>query len=463
MVRSPRRMSESCAAGACWANAIVGIAKVSATVRAVRIPRPPVVRVVLWRMSDPTSFSEAGFHSRRHFLVSATALLVSAACTIREQPDTNVAGSNDRHTPAGGSDDVWSLFIGTYTKSGASRGIYHVSVHRDTLTFGAPSLVATCAEPSFLALSRDKRTLVAVNELLEYEGQPAGSVTAFRHEHRAGTPTLTPVPPVRSSRGAAPCYVSIDASGRYALVANYMGGNVSVLPIAADGSLGEAVQVIAHTGTGPNVQRQEAPHAHCIVFDQAQRFVVSADLGGDRLYVSRYNATSGKLEPAATSEVRLAPGAGPRHVAFSPDGRTLYCANELDSTLAVFAYDSETGALTNRQVLSTRPDSATGSNAPADLHVHPNGRTVYLSNRGDNTIAVFSVDATTGALVLAQTMSSGGNWPRNFTLTPDGKGLLVAHQRSDSVVAFRIDAATGLLQNAGTALTTPVPVCVVFA
>lgn len=401
---------------------------------------------------------------RRHFLASATGLIATLACAPRDrdgaasQPD----GAGDDATA--GSAESWTLFVGTYTKSGASRGIYQVAVDTHTLAFGEAILAAECAEPSFLALSTDRRVMVAVNELLEFDGKPAGSITAFRHgAATAGRHTLEPLAPVRTTRGAAPCYVTLDRNGHYALVANYLGGNVAVFPVAADGSLGEAVQVVTHEGTGPNAKRQDAPHAHCIVLDAANRFAVSADLGADTLYVSQFDATTGKLTPAAVPEVRLTPGAGPRHVAFSPDGRTLYCVNELDSTLAVFSYDPETGALANRQVPSTRPADATGANAPADIHVHPSGRAVYVSNRGDNTIAVFAVNANTGALVLTQTIASGGDWPRNFTLTPDGAGLLVAHQRSNSIVAFRLDARTLLLTKTEQVLTAPVPVCLLFA
>ncbi len=415
-------------------------------------------------MSDSLPNAPRGPQSRRHFLVSATGLLATIACTPREQNGGNAPQMGAGVDDSVGSGEPWTLFIGTYTKSGTSRGIYQVTVEPHSLSFGEPTLAAECAEPSYLAFSPDRRMLVAVNELLEFEGKPAGSVSSFRHTVGADRRhTLTPVQPVRTSRGAAPCYVTLDREGHHALVANYLGGNVAVFALAADGSLGEAVQVVAHDGTGPNTKRQDSPHAHCIVLDAANRFAISADLGADTLYVSRFDASTGRLTPATVSEVRVAPGAGPRHVAFAPDGRTLYCANELDSTLAVFAYDAATGGLTGRQVLSTRPVDAQGTNAPADLHVHPSGRAVYLSNRGDNTIAVFAVDVKTGALTLAQTIASGGDWPRNFTLTPDGTGLLVAHQRSDSVVAFHIDARTLQLTRSGQVLTAPVPVCLLFA
>lgn len=357
--------------------------------------------------------------------------------------------------------DALTLYIGTYTKSGASRGIYQTTVNPRTLAFGALTVAAPCAEPSFLALSPNGQTLVAVNELLTYAGESAGSVSAF--SRASGSGTLAPVGAAPSTRGAAPCYVTIDRTGAFVLVANYVGGNITVHPLTKDGNVGAPWQVIAHAGTGPHPIRQKSPHAHCIVLDTQNRFAVSADLGADRLFVYRFDASTGSLSPADVPSVAMAPGAGPRHVAFSPDGRTLYCANELDSTLSAFAWDGDAGTLVLKQTLSTRPADATGENAPADVHVHPSGRTVYLSNRGDNTVAVFAVDSATGALALVQTISSGGNWPRNFTLTPDGRGLLVAHQRSDSIVPFHINEADGRLTNAGATLAAPVPVCLLFA
>ncbi|GAB1342057.1 lactonase family protein [Gemmatimonas sp.] len=399
--------------------------------------------------------------SRRQFVALAASAVALYACGSAEADGAETAREGALSDGASSGPDWLTLYVGTYTKSGASRGIYQTTVHARTLAFGALSVAAPCAEPSFLALSPNRQTLVAVSELLTYAGEAAGSVRAFTRA--SGSGALEPVGSAPSTRGAAPCYVTIDRTGAHVLVANYVGGNVTVHPLMADGSVGPAWQVVAHSGTGPHPVRQKAPHAHCIVLDAQNRFAVSADLGADRLFVYRFDAAAGSLTPADVPSVALAPGAGPRHVAFAPDGRTLYCANELDSTLSVFAWDGETGTLTHRQTLSARPAGATGDNAPADLHVHPSGRTVYLSNRGDNTMAVFAVDATAGSLTLVQTVSSGGNWPRNFTLTPDGTGLLVAHQRSDSIVPFHIDATSGHLSPAGPALTAPVPVCLLFA
>lgn len=388
--------------------------------------------------------------TRREFL---TAAAVAGFVVARRTPP-HAETAAERHVP-------WTMYIGTYTKTGKSKGIYRVSVDPVTLQFGTLELAAETPDPSFLAITPDGRALVAVNELVEFGGQASGSVTVFARN--AASSALTALSPSRASRGAAPCYVSIDRTGRQVMVANYVGGNVAVLPLATSGALGEAGTVLARTGKGPHPVRQVAPHAHCILPDPGNRFVLMSDLGTDKIHVARLDAATGALTPADVPEVSLRPGSGPRHLAFSPDGQTLYVVTELDSTIVAFAYNRATGGLTERQRISTRPAGATIENFPADLHVHPTGRTVYASNRGDDTIAVFAVDATSKALSLVQSVPTGGSGPRNFTLTPDGAGLLVANQRSDSILAFQVDAVTGQLAATGQVLDAPVPVCLTFA
>ncbi|GLC26396.1 lactonase family protein [Roseisolibacter agri] len=388
-------------------------------------------------MRDPQPYT------RRDFLAT-TALGLAGCATAGRRED----------------DREWRLYVGTYTAGTTSRGIHRLAVDRAT---GAMRLdggvAAEVANPSYLALAPDGRALYAASELTEFAGAASGAVAGFARD--AATGALAPRG-ARASRGGAPCYVSVDRTGRYLLVANYVGGSVAVLPLAADGSVGEATSVVQHTGRGPHAQRQTAPHAHCIVLDPANRFALTADLGIDRILVYGFDAATGTLRPAAQPPLALRPGAGPRHLAFAPDGRTLYVVNELDSTLVALDYDPATGALRERQALSTRPAGATGDNFPADLHVHPGGRTVYASNRGDDTLAVFAV-AGDGRLSLAQTVPTGGRWPRNFALDPAGRLLLAANQRSDSVVAFRIEEATGHLTPTGASVTVPAPVCLQFA
>jgi 6-phosphogluconolactonase len=386
--------------------------------------------------------------TRRDFLASAA--LGAAASTLR-------ARGASASVP-GAAADPWQLYVGTYTGKTGSRGVYRMTADRTTGALHVVGVAAELEQPSFLALAPDGRSLYAVNELVEYEGRASGALTALARE--PGTQALT-ARGRRASEGGAPCYVSVDRTGRHALVANYVGGNVAVFPVGADG-VGAPTALVHHAGRGPNARRQEGPHAHCIVLDPANRFALAADLGIDRVRVYRFDAAAGTLAPAAVPEVALRPGAGPRHLAFAPDGRTVYVVNELDSTLVAFDYDAPTGRLRERQTLSTRPAGAPGDNYPADLHVHPNGRTVYASNRGDDTIAVVAVAPDGGRLSLAQTVPTGGKWPRNFALDPAGRLLLVANERSGSVVAFGVDAATGRLAPTGARAEVPAPVCLVF-
>ncbi len=355
--------------------------------------------------------------------------------------------------------DAWELYVGTYTSNTASRGIYRVEVLRATGAFRSLSLAAEARDPSYLALTTDGRMLVAVNELTAFEGEAAGALSAFVRDPASGALTLAGM---RSSQGGAPCYVSVDRAGRHALVANYLGGNVAVFPLGGAAGVGASTAMVRHEGRGPNAARQQGPHAHSIVLAPGERFALAADLGIDRVRVYRYDAAGGTLSPAAVPEVALAPGSGPRHLAFAPDGRTLYVVNELDATLAVLTWDGRTGGLRLRHVVSTRPADARGANFVADLHVHPSGRAVYVSNRGDDTLAVFATPGGS-APALVQSVPTGGHWPRNFALDPDGRLLLVAHQRSHSITSFAVDPATGRLTRTGHEATVPAPVCLRFS
>jgi 6-phosphogluconolactonase len=254
--------------------------------------------------------------------------------------------------------------------------------------------------------------------------------------------------------------VSVDRSGRALLVANYGGGNVALLPVETNGALASA-HVVQHTGTGPNAERQEAPHAHCIIPDPSNRFALAADLGADRVFVYRLDLNGKALHHLGEAVMR--PGAGPRHLAFHPTLPLVFVANELDSTVATLRFDAERGALAPQSTISTLPAGWTGTNYPADIHVAANGRTLYVSNRGHNSIAVFAVAASTGALTVQQVLATEGDWPRNFTLDPTGRWLLVANQRSNAVVVFGCDRDTGRLTLTQQRIEIPSPVCLRFA
>jgi 6-phosphogluconolactonase len=263
--------------------------------------------------------------------------------------------------------------------------------------------------------------------------------------------------------GAGPCYLSLDPTGYLLMVANYASGSLTVFPVRADGSLDPASQVIQHTGSGPVVDRQEAAHAHCIVPDPTGHYALAADLGIDKVMVYRIDLVAKRLEPADPPSADLAPRAGPRHIAFHPNGRWLYVTGELDSTLTVFAWDARLGRLHHLQAVSTLPMGWQGVNYPAEVAVAPSGRFVYMSNRGHDSIAIFAVDEATGKLTPAGHEPTQGSFPRHFALDPTGAFMLVANQDGDSVVVFRVDQLTGKLAPIGHAVTVPIPVCVRFA
>jgi len=353
------------------------------------------------------------------------------------------------------------LYVGTYTEDGRSEGVYRIRMDRRSGQLRRVGSVDAGANPSFLAVHPNGRVLYAVNELEKYKGRATGAVSAFAIAKDTGALTRLNEQP---SEGGAPCYVSLDRSGRVVLVANYVGGSIAVLPVGAKGALAPAAQVVQHTGTGPNGERQAAPHAHCILVDPSNRFVLAADLGAYRVFVYRLDL-DGKLLHVEGGDAVMRPGAGPRHIAFHPTLPLVFVANELDSTVATLRFDAERGALSPLDTLATVPARWTGTNYPADIHVAASGggRTLYVSNRGHNSIAVFSVAESTGTLVLDQVVSTEGDWPRNFSLDPTGRWLLVANQRSDSVVVFGRDPDNGRLTPTRQRIAIPSPVCLRFA
>lgn len=354
------------------------------------------------------------------------------------------------------------LYVGTYTQGTRSEGIYLVRMDRRSGKLEQVGLVDAGANPSFLAIHPNGRFLYAVNELEQYGGRATGAVSAFAIARNTGALTRLNEQP---SGGGAPCYVSVDRTGRVALVANYAGGSVALLSIQPDGALAPAAHVVQHQGKGANAERQQAPHAHCIVPDPSNRFALAADLGADRVFVYRLDLDAKSLPHVEGGDAVMRPGAGPRHIAFHPTQPLVFVANELDSTVATLRFDADRGALALLDTSSTLPVGWTGGgpNYPADIHVAASGRSVYVSNRGHNSIAVFSMAASTGALALEQVVATEGDWPRNFSLHPTGRWLLVANQRSDSVVVFARDPENGKLIPSGQRLAIPSPVCLRFA
>lgn len=379
--------------------------------------------------------------SRRDFLAASAISLLGLARGSETPPESDL------------------LYVGTYTAGSRSEGVYLVRMDRRSGQLRRVGSVAAGANPSFLAIHANGRVLYAVNELEQYQGRSTGAVSAFAIESMTGALTRLNEQP---SDGGAPCYLSVDRSAQVVLVANYVGGNLALLPIQPNGALAPVAHVVQHTGKGPNVEHQQAPHAHCVLADPSNRFVLAADVGVDRVFVYRLDLDGKSLRHVDGGDAVMRPGAGPRHLAFHPTLPLVFVANELDSTVATLRFDAELGRLSPLDTRSTLPAGWTGTNYPADIHVAATGRTVYVSNRGHNSIAVFSGAESTGALVLDQVVSTDGDWPRNFSLDPTERWLLVANQRSDSVVVFARDPDNGRLTPTGQRIAIPSPACLRF-
>jgi len=349
------------------------------------------------------------------------------------------------------------VFIGTYTGP-TSEGIYAFRFDERSGAMAPLGLAVATPNPSFLAISPDRRFLFAVNETSSFDQEKSGSVRSFSID--AATGKLTELS-VQSSRGADPCHLAVDRTGRFLAVANYTGGNFALFPIGADGRLGPASAVLTNEGSGPNRARQDRPHAHAVVFDPGNRFLLGADLGIDRVLVYRFDAARGTIAPNTPPSATVTAGAGPRHLAFHPNGRQLFSINELTSTVTEFLWDTRTGTLTARPEISTLPPGGQAGNSTAELVVHPNGRVVYASNRGHDSIAVFTTDVRRG-LSLVEIEATRGQTPRNFALDVTGRWLIAANQRSGTLAVFAIDAKTGALTPSGPLAPVGSPVCILF-
>ena len=352
------------------------------------------------------------------------------------------------------------VYVGTYTGS-TSRGIYKIELDASTgAVVEGPALAGRSENPSFLALHPGGRLLYAVNELPSFRGRSTGAVSAFTVDPTTGSLTLLNQQP---SEGADPCHLAVDPEGRSVVVANYSGGSVALLPLDADGRLMPAARVRHLSGSGPNASRQQSPHAHGVFIDPSKSFLLTADLGSDRLLVERRDSAAGADAGATPDGVTFPPGSGPRHAAFDLSGRFLYVVNELFSTVAAFRWDAERGRLEPFQTIPAVAEGFSGDNKSAEIAVSPDGRFVYVSNRGDDSITVFHINPDDGRLAFLERVPVGGKTPRHFAINPTGQWLIVANQDSDSIVVFGLDPGTGLPHAAATSVAVSQPVSILFA
>lgn len=354
------------------------------------------------------------------------------------------------------------VYFGTYTGAKSkSKGVYVSRLDPASGTLSPPQLAAETASPSFLAVHPTGNFVYTVNEVSTFAGQASGSVSAFAVDRKTG---LLKALNQQSSEGPGPAHLIVDKDGRNVLVANYGGGSVTVVPIGPDGRLKSPSASVQHTGSSVNPQRQKQPHAHSINLDPANRFAYVADLGLDKVLVYRFDAGKGLLTLNDPSSVSVKPGAGPRHLAFDQAGKFAYVINELTCTITVFSNDTAKGELREVQTISTLPpgQAMQPSYSGAEVQVHPSGKFLYASNRGHDSIVVFTIEPGTGRLTYVENEPTQGSTPRGFGMDPDGGYFLAGNQRSDSVVVFRIDPKSGALTPTGHKIEVGAPVSVKF-
>lgn len=350
------------------------------------------------------------------------------------------------------------VYIGSYsTAKGKGIRVFRFDAATGRLT--SMRLATEAVNPTFVTASVDGRFLYATKEVTRHEGRKSGSVKAFAIDRKTGKLRfLNEV----ASGGTIPCYVALDKTGRYAMVANYGSGSVEVIEVRKNGRLGKVTAFDQYAGSGVNPQRQEGPHAHSINVSPDNRFALAADLGLDKLFVYRFGEKAGVLLPNHPSYATVNPGSGPRHIAFARNGRFVYVIGEMKSNITTFAYDARRGTLRKLQTISTLPKGYKGQSDCAEVALSPNGKFVYGSNRGHDSIAVFAADPKKGTLTPVERVPSGGKTPRHFAIDPTGRFLLVANQESDTVMVFAVDRKTGRLAATGEKAIVKSPTCVRF-
>jgi 6-phosphogluconolactonase len=353
---------------------------------------------------------------------------------------------------------------------GYGPGIYASRLNADG-SMVEPRLVAKQAKASFFAMHPTLDILYVVTETAINDRERAASLAAYQFDRAAyqagdwsdAKALELKLVNVERVGGNGPCHVTVDSAGQFAVVSNYGSGSVCLFPIRPDGSLEPESSVVEHQGSGPNAARQKGPHAHCAMVDPTNRWVLVADLGLDQVLVYRLDGSSKKLVPGPNPFFKLAGGAGPRHLAFHPEGKLVYIINEMGMTLTSAAWDSETGTLTQIATVGSVPEETLQAGwSTAEVLVHPSGRFVYGSNRGHNTIALFAISPKDGGAVRIENFSTLGNTPRNFRIDPTGQFLLAENQDSNTVHSFAIDRGTGFLKATGHSISAEKPACIKF-
>ncbi len=340
------------------------------------------------------------------------------------------------------------IYVGTYSVRG-SEGIYVFEFDRIKGSLNQVQTISNLKSPSFLTFSPDGKFLYSVGE------STIGSVGSFSIDSESGMLTFINQ---QSSEDAGSCHISIDHAGKFAFVSNYGGGSLTILPIERNGSLRAASDIIRHQGSSVNKERQDKPHVHSAYVSPDNRFIIVSDLGTDKIYTYELDRSTGKMKPAVS--VSVTPGAGPRHLVFHPDGKVIYSAEEIFSTVGVLSYEKATGAIKiNKDTVRSLPSSFTAYNKSADIHTDPKGKFLYMSNRGMDAIAIFSIQSDKTIKLIGQ-QETMGKTPRNFLVDPKGEFMFVANQDSDNIVIFRIDQSTGMLTYTGNQVKVPAPVCV---
>jgi 6-phosphogluconolactonase len=371
------------------------------------------------------------YHCVRCLALSAATLLASAAVA-----------------PIAGAADMF-VYFGSH-RAGPHIGFSLSHFDTDTGTLTKPQFLLEARAPAFFVIAPDGRHLYTCNS-----GDPGG-VAAYGIDPHTGALTYLNR---ELAGGGDTSYISLDQTARYALAANYQGGNLAVFALKPDGSLGDWTAFDQHTGRGTNPQRQTHAYAHSIITSPDNRFVLCADLGVDKIYIYHFDARDGSLRPNDPAFVSVAPGSGARHVKFHPNGRWVYLINEIGSTVMGFNWDAVKGTLTQFQTISTLPADFKGTSTCAEMEIHPNGKFLYGSNRGDDSLAVFAIDQASGQLSLVQHISSAGKTPRNFAFDPTAKWIVCTNHGSDNAVVFAVDPDTGELTQHGDPVSVPYPFC----